>query len=98
MTGSLRRSCAGDGDDGGGSSSGLQLGQFASRLNPATSRQRASSLSVAAISTSGGMKPAVSVPGEGGKQLDFFEYATETFASIREALGLHPAEYVGSTH
>ena len=59
-------------------------------------RVRAASLSVAGMSTTGGLHPAISVPGLDAKHMDFFDYATETFAAIRRALGLSPDEYAQS--
>eukprot|EP00656_Telonema_subtile_P038133 TRINITY_DN4273_c0_g1_i1.p1 TRINITY_DN4273_c0_g1~~TRINITY_DN4273_c0_g1_i1.p1 ORF type:complete len:596 (+),score=57.78 TRINITY_DN4273_c0_g1_i1:91-1878(+) len=50
-------------------------------------------LTVAGKSTTGGLRPHISFPGSPGKSLDFYDYASHTFAKIRKCLGLTPEEF-----
>ena len=49
-------------------------------------RARAASYSVTGISTTGGQKPNLSIPGVDDQCLDFFDYQTEIFAQVRAGM------------
>ena len=75
----------GGGGDGGGDGVAVPDGREASH-----------SLSVTAVSHSGGLHPALSVPGLDQKHMDFFDYGTESFAKVRAALGINATDYAAS--
>ena len=56
-------------------------------------RSRASSLSVAAVSSSGGIRPAVTVPGEGGKAHGIRIDLPRFMAAVRETVANLSATY-----
>lgn len=54
-------------------------------------------LSVVNVSTTGGYRPHIEMPGNNGRTLDFFDYGTEIFAGVRAALGLDGRDMGGES-
>jgi len=54
-------------------------------------------LSVVNVSTTGGYRPHIEMPGHNGRTLDFFDYGTEIFAGVRAALGLDGKDLHGES-